>query len=205
MPTLTLGLILNCSQNSGILSRVQQGTDMKTVRAILMSGAIACALWPPGLLGQDVHVTSDNGVTTLSLMAQQPYGLIYSGHAKTPVLGVVCQQKGKKIVHAITYSPGGIVTEQEYSAWGNSASLVLEMTIGEHRQPTTWVSHSNFQSFDYVGKTEPERIHFLQALLSVPTVSVEFTPFLTGIPTSSTFNLAGLQAEFAKHPECAMK
>jgi hypothetical protein len=43
---------------------------MKTVRAILLSGAIACALWSPILLGQDVHVTSDKGVITLSLMAQ---------------------------------------------------------------------------------------------------------------------------------------
>jgi len=43
---------------------------MKTVRAILLSGVIACALWSPNLLGQDVHVTSDKGVITLSLMAQ---------------------------------------------------------------------------------------------------------------------------------------
>jgi hypothetical protein len=177
---------------------------MKTVRAMLLSGAIACALWSPNLLGQDVHVTSDKGVITLSLMAQKPYA---SGHAKTPVLSVVCQQKGKKIAHAITFSPGGILTEQEYSSFGNSTSLVLEMTIGGHKQPTTWVSHNfqSFQSFDYVGKTEPERIEFLQALLSVPTVSIDFTPFLTGTPTSSTFDLTGLRTEFDKHPECAMK
>jgi hypothetical protein len=178
---------------------------MKTVRAILLSGAIACALWPPNLLGQEVHVNSDNGVITLSVMAQKPYALIVSGQAKTPVLSVVCQQKGKKISHAITFSPGGILTEQEYSSFGNSASLVLGMTIGEHQQSTTWVSHGNLQSFDYVGKTEPERIQFLQALLSVPTVSIDFTPFLTGTPATSTFDLAGLQAEFGKHPQCAMK
>ena len=177
---------------------------MKTVRAILLSGAIACALWSPNLLGQDVHVTSDKGVITLSVMAQKPY---VSGQAKTPVLSVVCQQKGKKIAHAITFSPGGILTEQEYSSFGNSTSLVLEMTIGGHKQPTTWVSHNfkSFQSFDYVGKTEPERIQFLQALLNVPTVSIAFTPFLTGTPTSSTFDLTGLRTEFDKHPECAMK
>jgi hypothetical protein len=187
---------------------VRQGTDMKTVRAILLSGAIACALWSPNLLGQDVHVTSDKGVITLSVMAQKPY---VSGQAKTPVLSVVCQQKGKKIAHAITFSPGGILTEHEYSSFANSTSLVLEMTIEGHKQSTTWVSH-NFQSFgsdgkaqsfDYVGKTEPER--FLQALLSVPTVSIAFTPFLTGTPTSSTFDLTGLRTEFDKHPECAMK
>jgi hypothetical protein len=180
-------------------------TDMKTVRAILLSGAIACVLWSPSLWGQGVHVTSENGVVTLSVMAQKPYSVIVSGPAKTPVLSVVCQQKGKKIAHAITYSPGGILTEQEYSTWGNSASLVLEMTIGGHKQSTTWVSHSNLQSFDYVGKTEPERIQFLQALLSDPTVSIDFTPFLTGTPISSTFDLTGLRTEFDKHPECAMK
>ena len=183
---------------------------MKTIRAILLSGAIACALWSPNLLGQDVHVTSDKGVITLSVMAQKPY---VSGQAKTPVLSVVCQQKGKKIEHAITFSPGGVLTEQESSSFGDSTSLVLEMTIGGHKQPTTWVSHSfqsfgsvgKTQSFDYVGKTEPERIQFLQALLNVPTVSIAFTPFLTGTPTSSTFDLTGLRTEFDKHPECAMK
>lgn len=178
---------------------------MKTVRAMLLSGAIACALWSLNLLGQDVQVASDSGVITLSVMAQKPYISGPSG-AKTPVLSVVCQQKGKKITHAIAFSPGGILTEQEYSSFGKSASLVLEMNIGGHKQPVTWVSQGNpFQSFDYVGKTEPERIQFLQSLLSVPTVSIAFTPFLTGTPTSSTFDLTGLRAEFDKHPECVMK
>jgi hypothetical protein len=178
---------------------------MKTVRAVLLTGAIACALWSPNLLGQNIHVTSDNGVITLSVMAQKPYGLIVSGQAMTPALSVVCQRKGKKIAHAVTFSPGSILTQQEYSSWANSASLVLEMTIGGHKQSSTWVTHSDLQSFDYFGKTEPERIQFLQALLSVPTVSIDFTPFLTGTPTSSTFDLTGLRTEFDKHPECAMK
>jgi hypothetical protein len=182
---------------------------VKTVRAILLSGAIVGALWSPNLWGQGVHVTSDKGIITLSVMAQKPY---VSGQAKTPVLSVVCQQKGKKIAHAITFSPGGTLTEQEYSSFGNSTSLELEMTIGGHKQPTTWVAHNyqsfgsnNFPSYDYVGKTEPERIQFLQALLSVPTVSIAFIPFLTGTPTSSTFDLTGLQTELDKHPECATK
>jgi hypothetical protein len=178
---------------------------MKTVRAILTSGAIACALWSLSAMGQEVHVTSENGLVTLSVMAQKPYALIVSGPAKTPVLSIVCQQKGKKNTHAIMFSPGVILTEQEFSPFGSSASLALEMTIGEHKQPTTWVSHSNLQSFDYVGKTEAERLQFLQVLLSVPTVSIAFTPFLTGAPASSTFDLTGLRTEFDKHPECAMK
>ena len=175
------------------------------MRAILLSGAIAYASWSPDLFGQDVHVASDNGVTTLSVMAQKPYAAIVAGQAKTPALSVVCRQKGKKIAHAITFSPGGILTEQEYSTFGSSASLVLEMTIGEHKQSTTWVSDENLQSFHYVGKTEPERIQCLQALLSASTVSINFTPFLTGTPVSSTFDLTGLRTEFAKHPECATR
>ena len=178
---------------------------MKTVRAILLSGAVAWSLWLPNLLGQDVQVTSESGVITLSVMAQKSYALTVSGRAKTPVLSVACQQKGKKLTHAITFSPGSILTEQEFSTYANSASLVLGMTIGGNKQSTTWVSHTNLQSFDYFGKTEPERIQFLQALLSVPTVSFDFTPFLTGTPTSSTFDLTGLRTEFNKHPECAMK
>jgi hypothetical protein len=182
---------------------------MKTGRAILLSGAIACGLWSPNLLGQDVHVTSDKGVTTLSVMAQKPY---VSGHTKTPVLSVVCQLKGKKIVHAITFAPEGFLTEQEYSNFGNSTSLVVEMTIGGQKQSTNWVTQNYqgfqstaFRAFEYVGKTEPERIQLLQALLSAPSVSIAFTPFLTGIPTSSTFDVTGLHTEFEKHPECSMK
>ena len=116
---------------------------MKTVRAILLSGAISFALWSTYVLGQDEHVSSDKGIITLSVMAQKPYTLIASGQAKTPVLSVVCQHKGKKSAHAITFSPGGILTEQEYSTFGSSASLTLEITIGAHKQSTIWASHGN--------------------------------------------------------------
>jgi hypothetical protein len=177
---------------------------MKAVRATLLSGAIACTLWSPYLLGQGIHVSSDKGVITLSVMAQKPYALTGS-QARTPVLSISCQQKGKKIVHEITFSAGGILTEQEYSTFGASATLTLEMTSGAHKQPTIWVAHGTLESFDYYGKTEPERIQFLQTLLNAPTVSLAFTPFLTGVPASSTFDLTGLRTEFDKHPECSMK
>ena len=178
---------------------------MNIARFISFFVAIAFAMWSHPLAGQEVHVTADNGIVTMSVMAQKPYALIVSGQAKTPVLSVICQQKGKKFSHAITFLPGGILTEQEYSTFGSSATLVLEMNIGEHKQSTTWVSHGNLQSFDFVGKTEAERLQFLQSLLSMQTVSIDFTPFLSGTPTSSKFDLTGLRAEFDKHPECAMK
>ncbi len=178
---------------------------MKPVPAIVLFGAIACALCSPYLFGQDVHVSSEKGVTTLSVTAQKPYALAASGQSRTPILSVSCQQKGKKIVHTITFSPGGILTEQEYSTFGASATLTLQMTAGAHKQSTVWVAHGDIQAFDYYGKTEPERIQFLQVLLSAPTISLEFTPFLTGVPASSTFDLTGLRTEFDKHPECSMK
>ncbi len=178
---------------------------MKAVRAISLSAAIACALWSPNLLGQDIQVSSEKGVTTMSVTAQKAYKLMASGQARTPVLSVSCQQKGKKIVHEITFSPGGILTEQEYSTFGASATLTLQMIFGTHKQSTIWVAHGDIQSFDYYGKAEPERIQFLQTLLSVPTITLEFTPFLTGVPASSTFDLTGLRAEFDKHPECSLK
>jgi hypothetical protein len=178
---------------------------MKITRSITLLVATACALWSQVFVGQDVRVTAEKGLVTLSVAAQKPYTLTVAGQPKTPVLSVTCQQKGKKITHVITFSPGGILTEQEYSTFGNSASLVLDVTLAEHKQSTTWVSHGNLQSFDYYGKTESERIQFVQALLSVPSVSIAFTPFLTGTPTASTFDLTGLRAEIDKHPECAMQ
>lgn len=178
---------------------------MTLVRAIFLCAAMASALWTHSLYAQEVHVSSEKGITTLSVMAQQPYAAGAAGHGKVAMLSVVCRPKNKKMAHGITLAPGGILTEQEYSTFGGSASLVLEMTVGGQKQSTTWVSHEDLRSFDYVGKTEAERIQFLEALLSVPTVSIEYTPFLTGTPASSTFDLTGLQAEFSKHPECATK
>lgn len=178
---------------------------MKTVRGVLLFVAIACALCTSYLFGQDVHVSSEKGVTTLGVTAQKAYALGGSAQSRSPVLSVSCQQKGKKSVHAIMFSPGGILTEQEYSTFGGSATLTLQMTAGAHKQPTIWVTHGDLQTFSYYGKTEQERIQFLQMLLSSPTVSLEFTPFLTGLPASSTFDLTGLRTEFDKHPECSMK
>ena len=178
---------------------------MNSVRLVLLSAAIAVGVWSPMVMAQQVHVTSENGIVTLSVVAQKPYALIASGQEKTPVLTVICQQKGKKFAHALKFSPGGILTEQEFSTFGSSASLVLEMIIGEHKYSTTWAAHGDLRSFDYVGKTEAERLQFLNTLLTVPVVAIDFTPFLTGKPVSSTFDLTGLRAEFDKHSECAMK
>jgi len=175
---------------------------MTTTSALSLAVTTALALLGPAGMGQ-VHVTTDHGVVSLSVKAQVPYALIASGHAKAPVLNISCQQKGKKFSHAITFSPGGILQEQQYSTFGNSASLVLEVTVGGQKLSTNWVSYGNLDSFAYLGKTEPERLNFLQALLGTSTISIEFTPFLTGQPVASTFDLTGLAAELDNHPECA--
>lgn len=178
---------------------------MKNTRAISLAMKMALVCWVPAAWAQVVHVTADHGVVTLSVAAQETYALMVHGEAKVPVLGVVCQQKGKKASHAITFSPAGFLTEQQYSTFGKTASLLLQVTVVEKKYSTNWVAYDNLDSFAYVGKTEPERVSFLQALLGAPMISIEFTPFLTGQPVTSTFDLTGLRAEFDKHPECAIK
>jgi hypothetical protein len=178
---------------------------MKTISAVSLAVTIALAFWAPAAIGQTVHVTIDHGAVTLSVGALKPYALTASSHAQAPVLSISCQQKGKKFSHAIIFAPGGILTEQQYSTFGGAASLVLEVTAGAQKLSTNWVAHGNLENFAYLGKTEPERVNFLQVLLGTPMISIEFTPFLTGEPVTSTFDLSGLRAEFDKHPECAIK
>ena len=173
----------------------------------LCSVALSCVIALPSLtaIGQEVHVTSENGTVTLNITAQKPYALMAGGQSKTPVLTVSCQRKGKKTGHSITFSPGGILTEQEYSTFGSSASLALSVKLGGQKLSTNWVASGNIETFTYYGKSEEDRLTFLHALLSVPSITIEFTPLLTGIPTSSTFDTSQLRAEFEKHPECNQK
>jgi len=175
------------------------------MRAIILCASVALVSWTALLSAQEVHVTSENGVVTFALAAEKPYSLMPAGQQRTPVLSVICQQKGKKTGYTITFSPGGILSEQQYSTFGNSASLTLTVSLGGQKASTNWVAYGNVENFTYYGKTEPERIAFLRALLNAPNVVIEFTPFLTGAATSSTFNLTGLRAEFERHPECTIK
>jgi len=176
---------------------------MKTLHSIALWGAVAlCSLTA---VAQEVHVTSEHGIVTLSVAAQTPYTLMATGQPKTPVLTVSCQLKGKKTGHSITFSPGGILTEQQYSTFGSSVSLLLPVKLGGRKISTNWVAYGNVETFTYYGKTEQERLTFLHALLNAPNVTIEFTPFLTGAPISSTFDLSELRPEFDRHPECVPK
>jgi len=78
------------------------------------------------------------------------------------------------------------------------------MTIGGIKQATTWVSSGDTGTFTHFGRTEPERLKFIQSLLSSESVSIEFTPF-KGVPTTSVFDLSRLRDGIEKHPQCAMK
>jgi hypothetical protein len=175
---------------------------MKTLRSVALS--VTVALSSLTALTQEVHVTSEHGVVTLSVAAQRSYTLA-TGQSKIPVLAVNCQQKGKKTGHTITFSAGGVLTEQEYSPFGSSSSLVLPVKLGGQQLSTHWVAYGNVETYAYYGKTEPERLTFLHELLNGPSMTVEFTPFLTGVPTSSTFDLSELRLEFDRHPECVQK
>ena len=135
-----------------------RGSEDENSRFHVVDWGDRLRIMPPNLLGQEVQVASDKGVITLSVMAQKPY---VSGQKKTPVLSVVCQRKGNKTVHAITFSPEiFFLSEQEYSSFGNTTSLVLQMTIGGQKRPTTWEYHNlksfqathSFHSFDYFGE-----------------------------------------------------
>lgn len=203
-PLLTRRLILKSSVTTGDPNN-SSNKNMKTTDALSLAVTMALAFGAPVVMGQVVHVTTDHGTITMGVAAQKPYAPTVASQPKTPVLSISCQLKGKKLSHAITFSPGGILKEQQYSNFGNSASLVLEVTIGAQKLSTNWISYGSLDSFAYYGKTEPERLNFLQTLLGASTISIEFTPFLTGEPVTSTFDVSGLRTEFDKHPECAMK
>jgi hypothetical protein len=48
-------------------------------------------------------------------------------------------------------------------------------------------------------------VKFIQYLLGSPTVSIQFKPFLTGVSTTSVFDVSKLREEMEKHPECATR
>jgi hypothetical protein len=70
---------------------------------------------------------------------------------------------------------------------------------------TNWIPYGDTATFAYYGKTEPERLTFIQSILGSPAVSIEFKPFLTGTPVTSSFDLSKLRDEMDKHPECALR
>ena len=152
-------------------------------------------------LAQEVHVTPGKGSIGLSIHAEKAYELM-PGEQKKPILSVQCAQKGKKAMHLVMFSAGGALAGEESESTSKDGEIALNMEIGGNRQITTWIPYGDAVTFAYYGKTEPERVKFLHLILSSPTVSIEFTPFLTGRPTVTTFDLSKLREEVNNHPEC---
>jgi hypothetical protein len=169
-----------------------------------VSGLVAIALWSFLSMGQEVRVSPGKGSVVLSLRAQKPYSLL-SGEDKTPVLTVQGTQKGKNTAHLLKFSAGSTLAEDNPEAPAKGEVVIFEMIIGGNKQATTWIPYGDTVSYAYFGKTEAERMKFIQSLLSSATVSIEFKPFLTGVPTTSVFDLSKLRDEMDKHPECVTK
>lgn len=149
---------------------------------------------------QEVQVSPVKGGVMLSVSAEHPYQLM-PGETKLPVLGVECIHKGKKSSHLVIFSPGGSVVggDDDAGAKGGQAFLI---TINGKKQPSFWTRYGDAESYANVARTEQERMQFLQSLLG-STVSIEFKPFLTGTPTTTTFDLSKLRDAMNKQSECS--
>ena len=155
-------------------------------------------------LAQEVHVSPERGGVVLSVPAQQPYELM-PGERKMPLLGIECLGKGKKNSHTPLFIPGGSLVQEGVEP-GDSGGQIIAMILEGTKQVMTWAPYKTpvTMIFTYPGG-EAERMHLIQAMLHSSPLRVEFKPFLTGQPVISVFDLAPLQTEMAKHPECSMQ
>lgn len=156
------------------------------------------------LLGfaQEVHVSAVKGGIALSVPAQSSYKVLAS-EEKIPELTVECLHKGKKGGHMVIFSPGGEMVTGTGSFGETNPTQHLSVMVGGKTIATVWAPYGDSESFAYIGKTEPERIQFIQLLISAGAATIEFKPFLTGVTTKSTFDLSNLREEINKHPECS--
>lgn len=165
-----------------------------------IAGFVAIILWSLLGVGQEMHVSQGKGIVVISVWALKPYQLM-SGEEKTAIFSVTCVQKGKKTGHLVKFIPGGDLVADSPDVTANSAGSVFNMTIGGTKQITEWVP-ADTVSYSYYAKSDADRLKFIQALVSSPTVSIEFKPFLNGAVTSSTFDLTKFREEMGKHAEC---
>ena len=157
-------------------------------------------------VGQDVTSSPVKGGVNVSITANHTYEVM-SGQKKKAVLSVECtqNQKGTKAVHLVMFSAGESVAEDNAENRPKSGEIHLNTKMAGSRETTNWIPYGDAVTYAFYGKTEPERIKFLQLLLASPTFSVEFTPFLTGNTTTSDFDIVKLKAELMQHAECAIK
>jgi hypothetical protein len=97
-----------------------------------------------------------------------------------------------------------MLTESDIGTTPKNGEIGLTIVTNGTSEETTWIPYSDAATFAYYGRTEPERAQFLRHILSAPTITFEFTPFLTGTPVSASFDLAKLREEVYRRPECGM-
>jgi len=150
------------------------------------------------------HSSQDTGTAAAVVEAQKPYQIM-AGEKKLPVLALYCVKKGKNMAHVLTFSPKGNVSEDNLEVKAKDDRLSLPVQLGSDAfKPATWIPYGDAITFAYYGRTEPERLTFIESLLNpnVPTLTVSFTPFLTGTTVTSVFDLGQFRSQVEKHPEC---
>jgi len=177
-------------------SKTTLATVLKLLALFAVLGCSSLAL------GQEVQVHSTKGGLVLSVHAQQAYQLM-PGETKLPMLSVECLHKGNKASHVVLFVPGGPVADESSDDASGKAEQVFPVTVNGKKVMTSWVLYGDTSSYAYFGKTEPERVQFLELLLSSPSVSIAFKPFLTGTPTTTVFDLTKLRETLQSHPECS--
>ena len=172
-------------------------TRHQAMKLSWLAAVIFCSLLA---LGQDVEVTPGKNSVGMKITAKS-YHLLTT-EEEQPTLTLECALKGKKTGHLLLFSAGGALSEENPGTAPRNGALTLTMRIAGTKQATTWIPYGDTETFAYYGKTEPERLQFIQTLLSSPTVSFQFTPFLTGQVLTSEFDISKLREEAEKHPEC---
>lgn len=171
------------------------------MKSSCLAAVLLCSLLS---LAQEVEITPGKNSVGLKITASKTYHWLTTEEAR-PTLILECQRKGNKSGHLLLFSPAGAISEATQEMTPRNGALTLTMKIGGTKQATTWIPYTDTETFAYYGKTEPERLQFIQSLLTSPTVLFQFTPFLTGQVVTSEFDLRQLKDEAAKHPECALQ
>jgi len=171
-------------------------TKLSILAAILLCSIIA--------VGQEVEITPGKNSVALTITSSKSYHLLPT-EEKQSTLTLMCALKGNKAGHLLLFSPGSEIGEDDPETEPRNGQLTLKLKIGGTKQVTSWIPYGSKATFAYYGKTEPERLEFIQDLLTSPTVSVQFKPYLTGQLVTSDFDLSQLRDEVAKHPECGLK
>lgn len=168
------------------------------------SGLILMLLWAVLGTAQEVRVTpGKSGSISLTVTSQQSYSIM-TNQKVSPTLSIICAVKNKKGGHLITFTANGMLTEGDIGTTPRNGEIGLTMVINGKKEDTTWIPYTDVATFAYYGKTEPERAQFLRHILSSPSITFEFTPFLTGNPVSASFDLTKLHEEVYQHAECGM-